>query len=329
MRVPRQIPFLLALLLAVPSGADSLILFIGDGMGLEHMKLAQDAAGAPWTGFPHFAAVDPSSLCGIPDSPASGTAIATGHRTANRRIGMLEDGRAAASLAERARGMGFAVGIVTNDLLTGATPAAFYAHWGDRRDHKAIAAFLFRSGLDLFIGGGGRHLPRREARRAGYDYRTSLGPPLGPKALVVLDGGEMPFLMDDPVNGRLLPAVQAALDRLWGDGRPFFLMVESALIDHASHDNDAARLEVEMRGNVRTILSYLQEWVGRHPETALVATADHECGGFDAGARAFTDDHHTAEPVAVLSTRPLSGEMVQQWELHGCLLEILRARTPR
>lgn len=325
MRAVKQTPLILLLLLAFPAGADSVILFIGDGMGLEAMKLGQDGSGAPWTGFTHFAAVDTRSLCGVPDSAATATAIATGHRTENRRVGTLEDGRAAVSLAETARGLGFRVGVISNDRLTGATPAAFYAHVDNRRDSKSIAASLFGSGFDLFIGGGGGDLERAAAARAGYDYRTALDRPLGPKVLAALDEEEMPYLMDDPVRGRLLPAVQRALERLGWDRRPFFLMVESALTDHAAHENDAARLEIEMRGNTRVVLSYLQGWIALHPEVALVTTADHECGGFNAGARSFTTDDHTDAPVAVLSTRPIPDSMDEQWELYGYLLGLMRS----
>ena len=321
---PNQRLLLLLVLLPAVLGADSLILFIGDGMGLEHMKLGQDPSGAPWTGFPHFAEVDTRSLCGVPDSAATATAIATGHRTDNKRIGTLEDGRAARTLAESARGSGFRVGFVTNDRLTGATPAAFYAHVANRRETKAIAVFLLNSGFDIFIGGGADDFSRVAAMRAGYDYRTALDRSLGPKVLVALDEAEMPYLMDDPVGGRLLPAVQRALERLGRDQRPFFLMIESALIDHASHENDAARLEVEMRGNTRPVLAFLQEWIALHPGVALVATADHECGGFNAGARSFTTDEHTDAPVAVLSTRPIPDYVDEQWELNTYLLGLMR-----
>lgn len=324
MRSAKQLPLLLVLLLAFPAAADSLILFIGDGMGFEPMILGQDRSGAPWTGFPHFAVVDTASLCGVPDSAATATAIAGGFRTENRRVGTMEGGLPARSLAETARGMGFRVGIITNDRLTGATPAAFYAHVDDRRERKAIADFLFKSGFDLFIGGGGDALSRAEAKRAGYDYRTALDRPFGPKVLVALDDGEMPYLMDEPRKGRLLPAVQRALERFSRDARPFFLMIEGALTDHAAHDNDAARLEVEMRGNTRMVLGHLQEWIGRHPGVALVATADHECGNFNASARTFTTDDHTDAPVAVLSTRPIPEDVDEQWEIYGYLLGLMQ-----
>jgi alkaline phosphatase len=324
MRRLTQLALLLALA-ARPASADSVILFITDGMGLEHMKLGQDAAGAPWTGFPHFAIVDPTSLCGVPDSAAAATAIATGRRTENRRIGTLEDGSPVRTLAEVVRGRGFRVGIVTNDRLTGATPAAFYAHVADRKEREAIAGFLFRSGFELFIGGGGEYLPRFKAGGAGYDYRTSLDRPLGPRALVVLDDEEMPYLLDEPEKGRLLPAVQRALERLTRDRRPFFLLIESALVDHAAHENDAARLAAEMSGNTRAVASHLQDWVARHPGTVLVATADHECGGFTAASPSFATDDHTDAPVAVLSTRPLPPDLDEQWELHGYLLELMQA----
>ena len=60
---------------------------------------------------------------------------------------------------------GFRSGIITIDQLTDATPGAFYAHHFERNDSDQIAAFLPKSKLDLFIGGGGRDFTRFELNR--------------------------------------------------------------------------------------------------------------------------------------------------------------------
>ena len=56
----------------------------------------------------------------------------------------------------------------------------------------------------------------------------------------------------------------------------FFLFFSK---DHAGHSNDAA-------AHAHDILAYFdavkvaQKYVDEHPDTILVSTADHECGGF-------------------------------------------------
>ena len=79
--------------------AKNFIFLIGDGMGQNHTAVPERYDGTvitPYSDgenlfygklFPHCGTVSPDSLSGTTDSAASATALATGHKTENRRIG--------------------------------------------------------------------------------------------------------------------------------------------------------------------------------------------------------------------------------------------------
>ena len=88
------------------------------------------------------------------DSAAGGTALATGKKTYNRAIGVDVDGNTIKNITEILDEHSFASGCITTDHITGATPAAFYAHQKDRSEIEKIAEDLAKSKLSLFVGGG-------------------------------------------------------------------------------------------------------------------------------------------------------------------------------
>ncbi len=59
----------------------------------------------------------------VTDSGAAATAMATGHKTKNSRIGVTPDGAPAQSITELAKAKGLATGIVVTSHLADATPA--------------------------------------------------------------------------------------------------------------------------------------------------------------------------------------------------------------
>jgi alkaline phosphatase len=69
-----------------------------------------------------------------------------------------------------------------------------------------------------------------------------------------------------------------AIDVLSQDDNGFFLMVEGASIDKQAHNMDSERWIVETIEFDRAIQAGL-DFARRHPDTLLVVTADHECGG--------------------------------------------------
>ena len=101
--------------------AANVILFIGDGMGPEHVAAARCFKGAPlgFEEFPHFALVDTDSLGGLTDSSAAATAIATGTRVEWYTYGDRSDGKLPTVL-EYFRAKGKRTGLVTTDHMTAA-----------------------------------------------------------------------------------------------------------------------------------------------------------------------------------------------------------------
>lgn len=85
----------------------------------------------------------------ITDSAASGTAYATGHKTNNGSLGVDSEGNVLSNMTEILSSKGYATGIVTTDKISGATPAAFYAHQPQRSMTREILSDLFARRLFL------------------------------------------------------------------------------------------------------------------------------------------------------------------------------------
>jgi len=134
----------------------NVILLISDGSGFSSFWAAATANGG-WLNATHIKHVGFSNTAAAndytTDSAAGATAMATGEKTNNRYIGMDANGKAIPNLPERLAKTGIRSGIITNDRVTGATPAAFYAHQTERDQNESIAQDLSRSPLSLVIGG--------------------------------------------------------------------------------------------------------------------------------------------------------------------------------
>jgi alkaline phosphatase len=163
----------------------NVVLFIGDGMGHEHIKAAglfrfgeaygsTNATRFAWERtdpFFHRGSIFPKAFY-LTDSynqqneqhPWSGstaTAIASGVITINNVVGVDKDGVAVESVLEFYQGCGKAVGLVSNATLTHATPAAFAAHHDDRGDQDIIGQQYLdkaKNGdpIDVLLGGAVR-----------------------------------------------------------------------------------------------------------------------------------------------------------------------------
>ena len=138
----------------------NVIYLIGDGMGLgavSSLILSEDSE----TGFEQSPVIGLSETCSannfVTDSPAGGTALATGVRTNNGYIGVDPDGNQLTSVLRKAQEIGKKTGIVVNTTLTEATPAAFYAGVTSRKKTYDIAKQFTESEVDLAIGAGLDH----------------------------------------------------------------------------------------------------------------------------------------------------------------------------
>lgn len=274
----------------------NLILMIGDGMGPAQVSMLKIDRGYAPTAFDRAEGMAMISTYSannrVTDSAAAGTALATGCKTDNAMLGMTPDGRAVESMIAKAHAADRPTGIVVTCYLQHATPAAFYAHVGDRGQMQEITEALSESGIDLLIGGGGKWLTGSDGagdgycdvfRNRGYFVASDLSELSGGRSGRVLCVAAEKHLPRAPERGDFLPEATArALSHLSADtvGRSggFVLLVEGSQIDFAGHANDASWLLDEMRDFERAV-SVAMDFADRTPGTLVVVTADHETGG--------------------------------------------------
>jgi alkaline phosphatase len=206
--------------------------------------------------------------------------------------------------------------------------------------------YVEEASLDLILGGGAAHwFPAGEplppalrsphhafglgtsgnvvvrAHALGYEYvdhaaalRTSLerrsrepaGPLLGlfaAQEFFVQSPEGLGAAYDPPVT--LADLTAAAIDVLSHEPAGFFLMVEESAIDRMAHRNNAPltlKGVLELDRAVQVALAY----ANRSPDTLVVVTADHECGGLAvAGSQ---DQPYPYEPGGGLLDTLLAGE---------------------
>jgi len=275
----------------------NVIIFIGDGMGLNHIysgRVFQNGPAQPLEleKLEHNSLVKTCSLSGVTDSAASATALASGTKTYNGRIGTGPDGKNLEDAVELAKKSGKAIGLVTTDSVVGATPSSFALHQGDRFTYRSLAEEYLKIKPDLLLGGGREWFEKKGGGEDLMDQAKKQG------YLVVLDGkqlnsasalpvlgffadAEMTFELDrkdDSPEPHLFEMTQKALDLLSQDPDGFFLMVEGARIDHASHKGDFDRMLREVMALDQAV-KIAKDWQAKNPETLILVTADHETGG--------------------------------------------------
>lgn len=162
--------------------ARNVILFIGDGMGVQQVGLltqyrrlvkpdSQPNAFERLANDHHLGVNDVFPVGNIVvDSAASATQMACGVPTRNEVVGLDADGYPCLTVLEEAHALGKATGLVTDTRVTHATPAAFAAKASKRDAENDIAEQLVRgtgagaSPVDVQLGGGAQHLLPRGAR---------------------------------------------------------------------------------------------------------------------------------------------------------------------
>ena len=281
------------------AGPKNIILMIGDGMGKEAVKAAGlyangKAGTLSFEAFPVRGQVRTASADNtVTDSAAGATAIATGRRVNNGVISRAipGDGKALTTLLEYFKAKGKRTGIVTTDVMTGGTPAAFGAHQPTRKRAALIAAdYLTRTRPNVLFGGGGNGLSASRAAAAGYlvvKDRAAMQAPAGAAVAYVSDqfgAGVLPYEFDgtgcnnEGAWPRLTEMVLTALSKLSEDPDGFFLMVEGGNIDHAGHINGTKRIICETL-EFSNAAGSVRNWAAGRADTLIVVTADHETGG--------------------------------------------------
>lgn len=287
--------------------------FIGDGMGLNQVNGTEIYLAAQenrigitplrFTRFPYVSfATTYSASNDVTDSAASGTALATGHKTKNGTIGMLADLKTpVTSIAVWAKEAGTRVGIASSVSLDHATPASFYAHVAKRSDYYTIGKQLFQAGFDFYAGSDflkpngkqGDISLYKIGESAGYTfvrgYNEYLSKASNADKLILLQSEEashkdrtaIPYAIDREGGELTLTEItHAGIDFLSKDlSKGFFFMVEGGKIDWACHANDGATVFEEII-DFDNAIQVAYEFYLKHPhETLIIVTADHETGG--------------------------------------------------
>lgn len=280
----------------------NVIMMIGDGMGIgqieitRQMEFGKDGRlfleSLPYTALLHTYSSDHA----VTDSAAGGTAIATGEKTLNGQIGLTADGKETDSILDLFKRDGKKTGIISTNTVTDATPAAFTASVQNRwTAQEEIASQQLENKVDVILGGGKSYFSQRqdgrnllkEATVKNYALafnKQDLLAAQGNKLLGLFSEGYMSFKIDRPLlkseEPSLLDMTKKALQLLENDNG-FFLMVEGARIDHASHAGDITSVWKETIEFDETV-EYAVNWAKQAKDTLVLVLADHETMGLSA-----------------------------------------------
>ena len=331
--------------------------FIGDGMGTHHVLMTEmyrasleGKTGIEPLCFTQFPVAGVSMTFSadrnVTDSPAAGTALATGFKTRNGAIGIDPDGKPLQTLAEAARAAGRAVGLVSTSSANDATPAAFVSHQPSRKYGYEIMLEMIDHGFEFYGGAALIHENRTYDRtpgppirplfeaagytvcnpaefRAGYRNmeKVLMVPGEGQQVSYAIDtAGDLPENRDKHVT--FSDFVSSALTFLTRDPKKgFFLMAEAGEIDHAAHSHDAATVVQEvldMDEGVRIAFDFYR----KHPkQTLIVIASDHETGGLTFApreprhlARLRFQKHSMNVLSDMLKERMVSGQAILSWD---------------
>ncbi|MFP1787234.1 alkaline phosphatase [Lonsdalea quercina] len=250
------------------------------------------------------------------DSANTMSAYMTGHKSGVNAIGVYVS-RSKNSLEHPkqetlgelvTRSTNMALGIVSDAELEDATPAAVVSHTRRRADKAEIASMFYDVQPTVMLGGGSAYfLPKsipgskrkddinyvEKFQQAGYTLATDAqtlkqNAATATKLLGLFHTGNMDgvldrrFLKNDvakkfPNQPDLTEMTQAALDVLSKNKDGFFLMVESALIDKASHPLDWERAFYNTIMLDQSV-AVAKKFVETHPDTLIIVTGDHTHG---------------------------------------------------
>lgn len=291
----------------------NLILMIGDGNGLNQISAGMVANGGDLslTQLKHLGLIKTGSYDDlVTDSAAGATAMASGRKTNNRAIGTDPEGNDLKSLTDVFSDQGFINGILTTDKITGATPAAFYAHVVERDDSETILEDLKQSKVDFFVSAGPKVHDKISSTFKGKEL-SELGD-LSERTAAYLSRENRDF----PLH------VKEVLQYLENQSEPYFLMIENGNIDGNGHANNVPGIVQEVL-EFDKVVSEVLRVADKNKNTLVVITADHETGGFgilqgEKGSNKiegdFLTNDHTGGMVPVFSYGPRSKYFIGVYE---------------
>jgi len=285
------------------------VLLIGDGMGQNHVKLFEAYRGqkvVDYTDgeddfygnrFPYRGLAVTNNLeGGTTDSAAAGTALSTGCKTSNGRIGRSAEGADLLSITELAASRGMATAVMSTEVSSGATPSAFSAHADNRSETEAILAS--QKAVQAACG-----------TVIDCDYN-------------VYTAAELTALES---------ALTENLATLYANQNGSFIMYEEAYIDKHSHNNELL-LAFKALARFNQAIGIVMEQAFYHPDTLVVITADHETGSLvnrGQGKFSYTSTAHSNFKVPVFAygqgAEVFHGQTVENVQIPKTLAKLMGA----
>ncbi|PLT33115.1 alkaline phosphatase [Bacillus sp. V5-8f] len=273
-----------------------------------------------------------SAESAITDSAPAGTALATGHKSDDKYIGILpsvvtspgleqvsekDAQRPVANVLEGAKQQGKATGLIATSEIQHATPADFSAHTTHRSNYGDIAEQQVYQNIDVVLGGGKESLSPgtgKNARKDGedllqqlerkkYDFVENRDELLNTKSNKIWGSfapGALAYDMDrattKPSEPTLADMTGKAIDTLKKDKDGFFLFVEGSKPDWAAHANDPV-------GMISDVLAFdaavkkAVDFAKKDGNTMVIAVADHGNSGLSIGSQ-NTNSTYPHTPVS-------------------------------
>ncbi len=327
----------------------NIIIIIGDGMGPNDITLAEENADGVYDfGLAlnliknHGLATTHSASDEVTDSAASGTALSTGVKTNNGYIGKDVNGNDLKTMAELAREMSKKVGIITDEVISGATPTAFTVHNISRSNTAELVNSMIKFKPDVLMGKDYNSVfmtlgdEEREIFENDYVVARKF---LGFKGALDSDPNrEKSFLgflsgYSSVASDELALCAELAFERLKNDNG-FFIMIESAGTDKYGHSNDIQGKLNSVVTLDRTVAAALK-FMEKNPDTLLIITSDHETGGVKLPSQdtkylsdLLTVTEHTATPVRVFGvgkgTEYFKGKTVDNTDIAKFIIKAIK-----
>ena len=321
-----------------PRKPNGIILFIADGTSQELLTATRRYAfgakgGLELEKFPHTAIVRTASASHlVTDSSAAATAMARGIKADNRVVGQAgpESTVGPPSILDLAKAAGWSTGVLSDDSVTGATPASFLVEHPNRDDHAGIAGKIISAlgrRADLVLGGGTQWFSdvsgasySEKDRAVVEKTRSALAAsgaavfdnwddflreaPAGRPILGTFFPKEFPYFADGERKPRLVDMVEAAVKVLQERKKPFLLIAEAGLPDKACHINSAKRAMTEVLEFDAALA-----WAASLPDVLVLATTDHNTGGL--AFNGYPPIGYRGE--SLLKPNPVTGAMYLTW----------------
>lgn len=311
----------------------NVILFIGDGMGVNQITVARTMLFGP-NGRLHLERLPVTGLVSthtvdelVTKSDAGGTALASGVKTRNGMIGMTPDSVKWLTIMEAARDLGMSTGLITSSIITDATPAAFAAHVPKRDQHEDIAVQLLDNRIDVLLAGyKGYFIPKSQegsartdeldliarAKNEGYAFVETKEEFAAAQSDRLLGLFQSASYFTDNAEPSLAELTEKAVKTLNRNPHGFFLMVEQENIDEGSHENELEYTVDQLKlfdNAVKAGIDFALE----DKRTLVLVLADHETGGLQIDGGSITNNtirvvwtttSHTGQPISLFGLGP-------------------------